>query len=203
MVGLRLSFKNSERGLDRKIRQSSHLWHIIASDTPVFHFSFPFAVLTDPATTPQNDFARPFVPPPDEPPQPMMSHALPARIPYEFGSMTLGRKNSNHSLQYSSSSGYSSQNTTPACSEDTIASHGECCCFLSERCLCSIRTFPSESEFFRAFRQNSSSSRYGSHSSQNTTSGTRRLGNESNRAVFEKRHSGNVVRNHVTFTMSS
>ncbi|CAK8671933.1 unnamed protein product [Clavelina lepadiformis] len=41
----------------------------------------------------------------------------------EFSSMTLGRKNSSNSLQYSSSSGYSSQNTTPACSEDTIASH--------------------------------------------------------------------------------
>lgn len=38
--------------------------------------------------------------------------------------MTLGRKNSNNSLQYSS--GYSSQHSTPACSEDTIASHGNC-----------------------------------------------------------------------------
>ncbi|XP_002128096.2 protein MTSS 2 [Ciona intestinalis] len=40
-----------------------------------------------------------------------------------YSTMTLGRKPSNQSLQYSSSSGYSSQNTTPACSEDTIASH--------------------------------------------------------------------------------
>nr|CAB3264071.1 metastasis suppressor protein 1 [Phallusia mammillata] len=50
-------------------------------------------------------------------------YATPNPIQGEFTCMTLGRKNSNHSLQYSSSSGYSSQNTTPACSEDTIASH--------------------------------------------------------------------------------
>lgn len=43
----------------------------------------------------------------------------------DYTSLSLGRKNSNS--HYSNSSGYSSQNTTPACSEDTIASHGKFC----------------------------------------------------------------------------
>uniref|UniRef100_H2ZF60 Uncharacterized protein n=1 Tax=Ciona savignyi TaxID=51511 RepID=H2ZF60_CIOSA len=58
---------------------------------------------------------------PSEPPEPRY---VPNPVPGNFyNTMTLGRKPSNQSLQYSSSSGYSSQNTTPACSEDTIASH--------------------------------------------------------------------------------
>uniref|UniRef100_F7AS27 IMD domain-containing protein n=1 Tax=Ciona intestinalis TaxID=7719 RepID=F7AS27_CIOIN len=58
---------------------------------------------------------------PMDPPEPRY---VPNPMPSNFYStMTLGRKPSNQSLQYSSSSGYSSQNTTPACSEDTIASH--------------------------------------------------------------------------------
>ena len=44
----------------------------------------------------------------------------------EYHAMTLGRKSSSNSLHHSTSSGYSSQHTTPTCSEDTIASHGKC-----------------------------------------------------------------------------
>lgn len=50
---------------------------------------------------------------------------LPTQSGTDYPVMTLNRKNSINSLQYSTSSGYNSQYTTPACSEDTISSQGE------------------------------------------------------------------------------
>jgi len=59
------------------------------------------------------------------PPSPQITIPSYMQNDEDYHAMTLGRKSSNNSLHRSNSSGYSSQHTTPTCSEDTIASHGK------------------------------------------------------------------------------
>ena len=78
-----------------------------------------------PTLAPSHQHSAPYYPQENNlgAPSPQFSNVMQSGV--NFHALTLGRNNSNNSLHYSTSSGYSSHHTTPACSEDTIASHGK------------------------------------------------------------------------------